>query len=191
MEYLRGKTASLPAPMLPVSLWTSSIVEWFRRFRRAMPFRWGDVSPCETLPICMPHGKSVLTCSITWQRLPRKRALWSMRHAVNSVRVLTTRKSMPGAKDLLTCAVMAGGAFPHRLGLSETVLVFDQHLTFFGGFDRFLEELPRIKARCVEKEALRGSECRSGYCACTSGAGGPRSVDGVQLDKVPWLNWMG
>lgn len=56
-------------------------------------------------------------------------------HAVNpECEVLTTRKSMPGAKDLLTCAVMAGGAFPHRLGLSETVLVFEQHLAFFGGF---------------------------------------------------------
>lgn len=53
-------------------------------------------------------------------------------HAVNpECEVLTTRKSMPGAKDLLTCAVMAGGAFPHRLGLSETVLVFEQHLAFF------------------------------------------------------------
>ena len=42
----------------------------------------------------------------------------------------TTRKSMPGAKDLLACALMVGGAFPHCLGLSETVLVFETHLTF-------------------------------------------------------------
>ena len=65
--------------------------------------------------------------------------------------MLTTRKSMPGAKDLMTEAVMAGGAFPHRLGLSETVLVFDHHLTFFGGFEAFVEQLPAIKGRCVEK----------------------------------------
>ena len=68
--------------------------------------------------------------------------------------VLTTRKSQPGAKDLLTSAVMAGGAFPHRLGLSETVLVFDHQLTFFGGFDAFVEQLPAIQARCLEKLSL-------------------------------------
>ena len=32
--------------------------------------------------------------------------------------VLTTRKSMNGVKDLLTYAVVIGGAYPHRLGLS-------------------------------------------------------------------------
>ena len=53
-------------------------------------------------------------------------------HASNPhCEVLTTRKSMPGTKLLGTKAVMAGGAFPHRLGLSETALVFDHHLTFY------------------------------------------------------------
>ena len=47
--------------------------------------------------------------------------------------ILTTRKSMPGAKDLLTSAIMAGGAFPHRLGLSETVLVFENQILLFDG----------------------------------------------------------
>ena len=47
--------------------------------------------------------------------------------------ILTTRKSMPGAKDLLTSAIMAGGAFPHRLGLSETVLVFENRFLLFDG----------------------------------------------------------
>ena len=52
-------------------------------------------------------------------------------HEVNPhCEVLTTRKSMPGCKDLLVEAVMVGGAFPHRLGLSETVLVFDHHMKF-------------------------------------------------------------
>lgn len=93
--------------------------------------------------------------------------------------VLTTRKSMPGAKDLLTCAVMAGGAFPHRLGLSETVLVFDHHLTFFGGFDAFIEQLPDIKGRCVEKKLF--VEADADHARVLARAG----VDGVQLDKVP------
>lgn len=115
----------------------------------------------------------------------KTRAMVDAAHAVNpACEVLTTRKSMPGAKDLLTCAVMAGGAFPHRLGLSETVLVFDQHLTFFGGFDRFLEELPRIKARCVEKKLFVEVNADQAIALARASAGG-RGVDGVQLDKVP------
>lgn len=106
-------------------------------------------------------------------------------HAVNpECEVLTTRKSMPGAKDLLTCAVMAGGAFPHRLGLSETVLVFEQHLAFFGGFSRFVEELPRIKARCVEKKLFAEADAKRAIALARASAGG-HGVDGIQLDKVP------
>ena len=106
-------------------------------------------------------------------------------HAVNpECEVLTTRKSMPGAKDLLTCAVMAGGAFPHRLGLSETALVFEQHLAFFGGFSRFVEKLPRIKARCVEKKLFVEADAKRAIALARASAGG-HGVDGIQLDKVP------
>lgn len=105
-------------------------------------------------------------------------------HAVNpTCEILTTRKSMPGAKDLLTCAVMAGGAFPHRLGLSETVLVFEQHLAFFGGFDRFVEELLRIKARCVEKKLFVEADAQRAIVLAKASADG-NGVDGIQLDKV-------
>ena len=93
--------------------------------------------------------------------------------------ILTTRKSMPGAKDLLTCAVRAGGAWPHRLGLSETVLVFDHHIAFLGGFDAFLEQLPEIKRRCVEKKLF--VEAGEEEARRLAHAG----VDGIQFDKVP------
>ncbi len=106
-------------------------------------------------------------------------------HAVNpECEVLTTRKSMPGAKDLLTCAVMAGGAFPHRLGLSENVLVFEQHLAFFGGFNRFVEEMPRIKARCVEKKLFVEADAQRALALARASSDG-HGVDGIQLDKVP------
>lgn len=106
-------------------------------------------------------------------------------HAVNpECEVLTTRKSMPGAKDLPTCAVMAGGAFPHRLGLSETVLVFEQHLAFFGGFNRFVEEMPRIKARCVEKKLFVEADAQRALALARASSDG-HGVDGIQLDKVP------
>ena len=115
----------------------------------------------------------------------KTRAMVDSAHAANpACEVLTTRKSMPGAKDLLTCAVMAGGAFPHRLGLSETVLVFDHHLTFFGGFDRFVEQLPAIKGGCVEKKLFVEADAERALKLARVSAGG-QGVDGIQLDKVP------
>lgn len=110
----------------------------------------------------------------------KTRAMVDAAHAANPrCEVLTTRKSMPGAKDLLTEAVMAGGAFPHRLGLSETVLVFDHHLTFFGGFDAFVEQLPAIKGRCIEKKLFVEADAERARVLARVG------VDGIQVDKVP------
>ena len=40
---------------------------------------------------------------------------------------------VPGAKALSLKALMAGGGVPHRLGLSETILVFAEHRAFLGG----------------------------------------------------------
>ena len=110
----------------------------------------------------------------------KTRAMVDTVHAIApGCEVLTTRKSMPGCKDLLVEAIMAGGAFPHRLGLSETVLVFDNHMEFMGGFDAFLEQLPTIRRRCVEKKLF--VEANPDQARVLVAAG----VDGIQFDKVP------
>lgn len=44
--------------------------------------------------------------------------------------VVCTRKNFPGTKVLAIKAVLSGGASPHRLSLSETLLVFPEHLVF-------------------------------------------------------------
>ena len=85
---------------------------------------------------------------------------------------------MPGVKALLTKAVLSGGAFPHRLGLSETVLVFAQHVELMGGYDVLIRELPTIKARMVEKKLF--VECEADLAPELVRAG----ADGIQLDKV-------
>ena len=108
------------------------------------------------------------------------RALVDEAHAGNEAcEVITTRKSMPGAKDLLTKAVMTGGAFPHRLGLSETVLVFDHHIEFLGGFDAFLEQLPAFRRRCIEKKLFVEASADQARALAYAG------VDGIQFDKIP------
>ena len=111
----------------------------------------------------------------------KTRSMVDAAHSTNPrCEVLTTRKSQPGAKDLLTGAVMAGGAFRARLGLlSETVLVFDHHLTFFGGFDAFVEQLPAVKARCIEKKLFVEADAERARVLAAAG------VDGIQFDKIP------
>lgn len=110
----------------------------------------------------------------------KTRSMVDAAHGANpTCEVLTTRKSMPGVKSLLTKAVLAGGAFPHRLGLSETVLVFEQHRAFTGGFDGFVASLPELRTKVVEKKLLVEASAEEALVLAEAG------VDGVQLDKVP------
>lgn len=101
-------------------------------------------------------------------------------HAINpKCEIFTTRKSMPGAKDLTLKAVLCGGAFPHRLGLSETVLVFSHHRAFFGGFEGFVAALPEIRPKCIEKKLYVEASPDEAKVLAETGL-----VDGVQLDKA-------
>lgn len=96
------------------------------------------------------------------------------------VEVLTTRKIFPGTKELAIKAVLAGGGLPHRLGLSETVLVFKQHLNFIGGLDGFLARLSELKTRLCEKKIIVEVETvEDALLLCQAG------VDGLQFDKMP------
>lgn len=63
--------------------------------------------------------------------------------------VVTTRKHFPGTKCLSLYAAQAGGALVHRTGLSESVLVFDQHRVFC---DDFLATLSEMAARDPERK---------------------------------------
>lgn len=51
------------------------------------------------------------------------------------IAVACTRKNVPGTKAFAAAAVKAGGAVMHRLGLSETILVFPEHRVFVRDLD--------------------------------------------------------
>jgi molybdenum transport protein len=72
--------------------------------------------------------------------------------------LLVTRKTFPFAKRFVTRALLCGGAMPHRLGLSETVLVFDQHRALYPDTEAFAAALKVLKSRCVEKKLTVESE---------------------------------
>ena len=96
------------------------------------------------------------------------------------ISIFTTRKSFPGAKSLSIKSILAGGALPHRLGISETILIFKQHMNFIGGFEGLLEKLPDMKSECCEKRIIieAGSYEQAAHL-CRAGA------DGIQFDKMP------
>ena len=81
----------------------------------------------------------------------KTKLLVDLAKAINpKVEILTTRKSVPSTKKLTLKAILAGGAYPHRLGLSETILIFQEHLNFIGGYDGLIEKLPQIKAKAID-----------------------------------------
>lgn len=67
--------------------------------------------------------------------------------------VACTRKNVPGTKAMAAAAIRAGGAVMHRLGLSETLLVFPEHRAFLPDGDlAFLAQ--RLKAAAPEKKSV-------------------------------------
>ncbi len=108
-----------------------------------------------------------------------RRLVEAARRVNPRVAILSTRKTPPGLRGLYHKAVVAGGGLPHRAGLDDSILVFDNHVALLeGGLREALERLSGgvgaarpwgIEARSLE-EALE---------AARAGA------DFVQFDKVP------
>ena len=66
--------------------------------------------------------------------------------------VLATRKSFPFAKKFCVKAVLEGGGGMHRLGLSDSILFFKNHIKAYASFDEFISHLPEFKAKMVERK---------------------------------------
>lgn len=110
----------------------------------------------------------------------RTRRIVEKTQAVNpALSVVTTRKTFPGTRKIAIKAIMAGGALPHRLGLSETVLVFKQHCAFLGGLEKFLATMEELRRRAPETKIIVEADTpEEALLIVRSGA------DVVQLDKL-------
>lgn len=67
-----------------------------------------------------------------------------------ATRLVCTRKHFPGTKAAAVKAVLCAGAAPHRLSLSETVLVFREHRVFLPG-QTPVEMVQRLRAAWPER----------------------------------------
>ncbi len=102
--------------------------------------------------------------------------------AVNpGVSIVTTRKVFPGTRAMMIKAITAGGALPHRLGLSETILVFKQHFVYLGGFSGLLDKITRLKRQFQGHKITVEVDSRQDALTLAEVGG----VDIIQLDKIP------
>jgi molybdenum transport protein len=110
----------------------------------------------------------------------RTRKLVDRIHTANPrVALVTTRKNFPGTKELAIKAVLTGGGVPHRLGLSETVLIFKQHCNFLADQSELFAKVGEIKARLCEKKVQAEVDGIEEALALARAG-----IDGVQFDKV-------
>ncbi|MBA3027047.1 MAG: ModD protein [Sulfurimonas sp.] len=71
-----------------------------------------------------------------------------------NIQILTTRKSHPFAKRFSIRSLLCGGVYPHRLGLSESVLIFPQHRELYENAAAFSEAMKKLKSECIEKKLV-------------------------------------
>ena len=98
--------------------------------------------------------------------------------AAHPVAVACTRKNTPGTKAMSAKAVRSGGARLHRLGLSETLLIFREHRCFLNETPQ--ETVNRLKAVEPEKKiVVEVDTIEEGLQWSRAG------VDVLQLEKFP------
>jgi molybdenum transport protein len=96
--------------------------------------------------------------------------------AASGVAVACTRKNVPGTKALSAKAVRAGGGVVHRLGLSETILVFAEHRLFLMASPA--QTLQRLRCTQPEKKlAVEVADLAEAMVWAQAGA------DVLQLEK--------
>jgi molybdenum transport protein len=112
----------------------------------------------------------------------RTRLLIDKAREINpAVIVATTRKTIPYTKKIAIKAVTAGGAAFHRLGLSESILVFDNHYSFLGGLGnlekRIKEQKNHISGKIITIEVKNAADA-----LLIANAG----IDIIQLDRLDY-----
>ena len=93
--------------------------------------------------------------------------------------LLTTRKTFPLSKRFCIKAAVCGGAIPHRLGLSETILFFNAHRIIYKNNEEFYKAVEKIKINSSEKSvAVESDNAEDSKRLMQIG------VDTIQLDKI-------
>ena len=100
-------------------------------------------------------------------------------HAVQGTpaRIVDTRKTTPGWRQLEKAAVRAGGAGNHRMGLHDLVMIKDNHIAAAGGITRAVE---RVRRQCRGRVPIEVEVADAGQLEEALGLG----VDRIMLDNM-------
>lgn len=66
--------------------------------------------------------------------------------------IATTRKNVPGSKEIMIQGVLNGGGVAHRLGLYDSILIFKEHLQFIPNQVVLEEKFAKLKTKFIEKK---------------------------------------
>ncbi|MEO1918285.1 MAG: carboxylating nicotinate-nucleotide diphosphorylase [Paracoccaceae bacterium] len=69
-----------------------------------------------------------------------------------TARITCTRKTTPGLRIVEKQAVLHGGGFNHRFGLSDAILIKDNHIAAAGGISAVLERAKAVASHMVRIE---------------------------------------
>lgn len=138
----------------------------------------GDFVPAgtEVLRIKGPL-KALITCERTALNfLMRMSGIATLTHNIcvkvheldPELRIAATRKTTPGFRYFEKKAVSLGGGWPHRFGLSDMVMVKDNHIAAVGGLDEIVKRMKTVPDGIkIEIEVLDYEE---GITAAKAGA---------------------
>ncbi len=97
-----------------------------------------------------------------------------------NVSLAGTRKHPPFMKKMVLKALLTGGGVPHRTGLSDTILIFKEHMEFKGGYDNLSSVIRQIKKKQKERKiVVEAHTPDQGLISVKAGA------DVIQFDKLP------
>ena len=94
-----------------------------------------------------------------------------------NTRVCCTRKTIPGLRILQKYAVKCGGGFNHRFGLSDGILIKDNHIKASGGIENAVKEIKSISGH-MQKIEIEADNINQVIAAIDSG------VDVIMLDNM-------
>ncbi|QIL88785.1 carboxylating nicotinate-nucleotide diphosphorylase [Microbulbifer sp. SH-1] len=145
------------------------VEEVFRQLDPALQLQWyvqdGDrVAAGSTLFELCGTARSILTgerCALNFVQTLSGTATTASEYAAlaadSEIRILDTRKTIPGLRTAQKYAVLCGGCHNHRVGLYDAFLIKENHIAAAGGIDKAVSQAHRIKPGAlveVEVESL-------------------------------------
>jgi molybdenum transport protein len=108
-----------------------------------------------------------------------KKLIEAAHEVAPGIAIATTRKTIPFTRKIAIKAIRSGGGQVHRLGLSDSILVFDHHVKFLGGLESLMKKMAEIKNRSEGKAiAVEAKNEKEAILIANTDA------DILQLDKM-------